>query len=44
MHPVRIVLGKEVLDAVRDKRALLTAFLFPLLSPLLVYFMMTAII
>ncbi|MCH8258246.1 MAG: ABC transporter permease [Proteobacteria bacterium] len=44
MHPVRIVLGKEVLDAVRDKRALLAAFLFPLLSPLLVYFMMTAII
>jgi sodium transport system permease protein len=44
MHPVTVVLGKEVRDAARDKRALLTAFLFPVLSPLLVYFMMTAII
>jgi sodium transport system permease protein len=44
MNPVVTVLRKEVLDAGRDKRALLTAFLFPLLSPLLVYFMMTAII
>ncbi len=44
MHPVSIVLGKEIRDAARDRRALLTAFLFPVLSPLLVYFMMTAII
>ncbi|MCZ6501460.1 MAG: ABC transporter permease [Gammaproteobacteria bacterium] len=44
MHPVTIVFGKEIRDATRDKRALLVAFGFPVLAPVLVYFMMTAII
>ncbi len=44
MHPVTIVFGKEIRDATRDKRSLLVAFGFPVLVPVLVYFMMTAII
>ncbi len=44
MHPVSVVLGKEFRDARRDKRAILSAFLFPVFAPVFVYFMLTAII
>ncbi len=44
MHPVTIVLRKELLDGRRDRRAILSAFLFPVFAPVLVYFLLTAII
>ncbi len=44
MHPVLVVLDKEFRDARRDKRAVMSAFLFPVLAPVLVYFMLSAII
>ncbi len=44
MHPVLVVLDKEIRDARRDKRAVMSAFLFPVLAPVLVYFMLSAII
>jgi sodium transport system permease protein len=37
-------LGKELKDAGRDKRSLMSAFFFPILTPLLVYGMMTVMI
>ena len=40
---VRIVAKKELIDGVRDRRALASALAFPLLSPVLVAFMFTAI-
>jgi sodium transport system permease protein len=43
-HPVSVVFGKEFTDGRRDKRAILSAFLFPFFAPMIVYFMMTAII
>lgn len=44
MHPISTVFRKEAIDGLRDKKALLSAMLFPLFGPLLVYFMMTALI
>ena len=40
---VRIVARKELVDGIRDRRALASALAFPLLSPVLVAFMFTAI-
>ncbi len=44
MHPIVIVLDKEIRDARRDKRSVMSAFLFPVFAPVMVYFMLTAII
>lgn len=33
-HPIRVVFGKELLDNLRDRRAMSTALLVPLLGPL----------
>ena len=44
MHPISIVFRKELKDGRRDKRSLMSAFFFPILAPVLVYGMMTAII
>ncbi len=41
---IKTVFLKEFKDGRRDKRALFSAFLFPVLAPVLVYFMLTAII
>lgn len=38
------VFQKELKDGSRDKRAIMSAFLFPILAPCLVYFMLMAII
>lgn len=43
-HPVAVVFRKELLDGRRDRRAVFSAFLFPVLGPVFVYFMMTAIV
>ncbi len=43
-HPISVVFGKEFKDGRRDKRAVMSAFLFPFFAPMIVYFMMTAII
>ena len=42
-HLVRTVARKELVDGFRDRRALLSALLFPLMSPILVALMFTAI-
>ena len=44
MHPVKIVFTKELKDGCRDRRSLMSAFFFPVMAPVLVYVMMTAII
>lgn len=44
MRAALVVLGKELKDGRRDKRAMMSAFLFPLFAPLFVYFLLTAII
>ena len=44
MSAIGTVFGKELKDGRRDKRSLMSAFLFPVLAPVLVYAMMTAII
>jgi len=44
MKPWRVVWMKELRDAGRDRRALLSLFLFPVLGPLLVWFMFNMII
>lgn len=44
MHPVNVVFRKELLDGRRDRRAVLSALAFPVLGPLLVYVMMTAVV
>jgi sodium transport system permease protein len=44
MHPILTVLRKEMLDGSRDKRAVMSALLFPILGPALVYFMLTQMI
>jgi len=41
---VRVVMWKEILDGLRDKRSLVTALLFPLFGPILVTVMFTAIL
>tara|TARA_R110002072_G_scaffold1780_10_gene14799 strand:+ start:20603 stop:21766 length:1164 start_codon:yes stop_codon:yes gene_type:complete len=44
MHTITAVLLKEFKDGRRDRRALMSAFLFPVLAPVLVYFLLTTII
>jgi len=44
MHPILAVFKKELIDGRRDKRAVMSAFIFPVMAPALVYFMLTAII
>ncbi|MDZ7684877.1 MAG: hypothetical protein U5O39_07590 [Gammaproteobacteria bacterium] len=44
MNPIVVVFGKEVLDGRRDKRAVMSALIFPALAPAFVYFMITALI
>ena len=44
MSIVSIVAKKEFRDGVRDKRALLSAFFFPLSAPLFIYFLLNAVI
>ena len=44
MNVVRAVLIKELKDGLRDRRALLSAFLFPLLAPVFIYGLMTLVI
>lgn len=43
-HPIITILAKELKDGIRDKRAVLSAMLFPILAPVLVYVMLTAIV
>lgn len=40
----KIVLKKELIDGIRDKRAVITAMGFPIIGPLMIYFMITAMI
>ncbi|MBD3649397.1 MAG: ABC transporter permease, partial [Pseudomonadales bacterium] len=44
MNPALVILSKELKDGIRDRRAVLSAMLFPVLAPILVYFMLTAIV
>ena len=44
MSIMSIVAKKEFRDGVRDKRALLSAFFFPLSAPLFIYFLLNAVI
>lgn len=44
MHTIAVVLAKEFKDGRRDRRALMSAFLFPVLAPVLVYFLLTTIV
>ncbi|MDA0789324.1 MAG: ABC transporter permease [Proteobacteria bacterium] len=44
MHAIRVVFGKELIDGRRDRRAVMSAFIFPVMAPILVYGMMTFII
>ena len=44
MSPVRAVFIKELLDSLRDKKAVMSAMLFPIFGPAVIYFMMTAMI
>ena len=44
MSIMRIVAKKEFRDGVRDRRALLSAFFFPLSAPLFIYFLLNAVI
>ena len=44
MSTMSIVAKKEFRDGVRDKRALLSAFFFPLSAPLFIYFLLNAVI
>ena len=44
MSIMRIVAKKEFRDGVRDKRALLSAFFFPLSAPLFIYSLLNAVI
>lgn len=44
MKPWLVVLLKELRDASRDRRAVLSLFIFPVLGPLLIWFMFNAII
>ncbi len=44
MRPFAVVLVKECLDGVRDRRAVLSALIFPVLAPFLVYFLIHTMI
>ena len=44
MHPIATVFRKESIDGLRDKKALMSAMLFPIFGPVLVYFLLNAMI
>lgn len=44
MHPIATVFRKEAVDGLRDKKALMSAMLFPVLGPVLVYVLLNAMI
>lgn len=44
MKPILVVLLKELMDASRDRRALMSLLLFPLLAPLMIYVMFNKVI
>lgn len=44
MSIAAIIMRKELVDAVRDRRALLTLLIFPFLGPAMIYFMLTAML
>ena len=44
MHAIKAVFRKELIDGFRDRRALLTAFLFPAFAPILIYGLIYAIV
>lgn len=44
MHPIFIILKKELTDGRRDRRAIMSALLFPILGPGIVYFILTAMV
>ena len=44
MKPFTVVLAKECIDGVRDRRAVLSALIFPVLAPFLVYFLIHTMI
>ncbi|MDA1206042.1 MAG: ABC transporter permease [Proteobacteria bacterium] len=44
MNILRTIVAKELLDGVRDRRSLFSAFLFPFLAPLFIYGLMTLVI
>jgi len=44
MHPVLTIFLKEIRDGRRDRRAVMSALIFPIMGPGLVYMMMTAMI
>lgn len=44
MHPVSIVFRKEITDGRRDRRAIMSALLFPVLGPGIVYFILSAMV
>ena len=44
MNRIFIVARKEFRDGIRDRRALLSAFFFPLSAPLFIYFLLNAVI
>ena len=39
MHPIATVFRKESIDGLRDKKALMSAMLFPVFGPVLIYFL-----
>ena len=43
MNAIKTVFHKELRDGVRDKRAVLSAFLFPIMAPVIVYGLVTMI-
>lgn len=44
MKPILVVLLKELRDASRDRRAIMSLLLFPVLAPLMIYFMFNKVI
>ena len=41
MNALRAVVAKEMVDALRDRRSLMSALIFPLVGPILVGVMLT---
>ena len=41
LHVLLAIVHKELLDGVRDRRAVLSAFSFPLFAPLLIAYVVT---
>ncbi len=44
MNACLVVMQKELLDGIRDKRALLAMLLFPLIGPVMIYFMLHSLL